>query len=54
VGLRLKKARPRVVWKGDETPSTREVDRVLDKLANGGWSSLSSKDRDVLERASRK
>lgn len=34
-------------------PSEEEVDRVLDKMLTGGFESLSSSERDVLDRASK-
>jgi membrane associated rhomboid family serine protease len=34
-------------------PTQTEVDAVLDKLARSGWSSLSKKDRELLDRASK-
>jgi len=37
----------------DGPPTREEVDRVLDKLAKGGWSELTKKDRDLLDRASK-
>jgi len=44
-------------WKvldgGHGTPGNDEVDRVLDKIATSGMSSLSAREREVLERASR-
>jgi membrane associated rhomboid family serine protease len=36
-----------------EAPTKEEVDRVLDKVSTSGLSSLSARERDVLERASR-
>lgn len=53
-GGRVKDSFSRIRSADSGTPSEREVDRVLDKLAKGGWSALSSKDRDILERASRR
>lgn len=38
---------------GGEAPDHREVDRILDKIAREGMSSLSRQERDLLGRASR-
>jgi hypothetical protein len=43
---------PRRPPSGD-APSREEMDRILDKMNEGGWSSLTAQERAWLERASR-
>ena len=51
---RLRRRKIRILSRDSEVPpSQAEVDRVLDKLAQNGWEGLSSRDRDILDRASK-
>ena len=50
-----KNASPRKPGSGDSSPDfDDEVDRILDKIAREGMDSLSSREKNILDRASRK